>query len=150
MPEPFSSSIFIQVGVFTPLPSQGSPLKFLISPFALEASLSSQFDPSTKVMLHFVDEDSNLLSPLYEPPQPSVAICDEPIVPEIPVTSGVAVLQMFACPTVTIDEPPSSRGQTQGIGEGSGAAFASPVSGRESSPQPGIGTLSCEAPGLSQ
>ncbi|XP_050105622.1 uncharacterized protein LOC126585260 [Malus sylvestris] len=82
----------LEVGVSVPLPSQGSPLKSLISPSALKATLSSQFDPSTGVMLHFVDKDSKLPSPLYEPPQPSVAICDEPIVPKIPVTSGVAVL----------------------------------------------------------
>ncbi|KAM1271982.1 hypothetical protein ACFX2J_032734 [Malus domestica] len=147
MPEPFSSSNFIQVGVSAPLPSQGSPL---ISPSVLEATPSSQFDPSTGVMLHFVDEDSNLPSLLHEAPQPSVAH-DEPIVSKILVTSEATTLQVFACPIVTIDDPPSSpQGRTQGIGEGSSAAFSSPVSGRESSPQPGIGTFPCEAPGLSQ
>ncbi|KAM1299031.1 hypothetical protein ACFX2F_025770 [Malus domestica] len=102
-------------------------------------------------MLHFVDEDSNLPSSLHEAPQLSVAICDEPIVPEIPVTLEATTLQVFACPIVTLDDPPSSpQGRTQGIGEGSSAVFSSPVSGRGSSPQPGIGTLPCEAPGLSQ
>ncbi|KAM1160148.1 hypothetical protein ACFX19_033798 [Malus domestica] len=95
-------------------------------------------------MLHFVDEDSNLPSSIQHP---SVATYDEPIVPEIPVTSEATTLQVFACPTVSLDEPPSSpQGRTLGIG----AAFSSPVNGRESSPQPGIGTLPCEAPGLSQ
>ena len=59
MTELFSSFLFIQVGVSAPLPSQGSPL---ISPSVLEATPSSQFDPSIGVMLHFVDEDSNLVS----------------------------------------------------------------------------------------
>ncbi|KAM1401034.1 hypothetical protein ACFX2F_028237 [Malus domestica] len=100
-------------------------------------------------MLHFVDEDSNSPSPIYEQPQPSVVTCDEPVVPEIPMTLGAAILQMFAYPTVTIDEPSSSWGQTQGIGEGLGATFSSPIGGRESSPQPGVVTLPCEAPGFS-
>ncbi|XP_070660624.1 uncharacterized protein [Malus domestica] len=47
-----------EVGVSAPSPSQGSPL---ISPSVLKATPSSQFDPSTGVMLHFMDEDSNLV-----------------------------------------------------------------------------------------
>ncbi|KAM2039505.1 hypothetical protein ACFX1T_012938 [Malus domestica] len=136
-----------KVGVSAPLPSQGSPL---ISPSVLEATPSSQFDPSTGVMLHFVDEDSNMPSSIQNP---SVATrtSDEPIVPEIPVTLEATTLQVFACPTVTLDELPSSpQGRTLGIGEGSGAVSFSPVNGRESPPQPGIGTLPYETPRLSQ
>ncbi|KAM1421467.1 hypothetical protein ACFX2I_003724 [Malus domestica] len=132
-----------EVGVSAP--GQGSPL---ISPSVLEATPYSQFDPSTGVMLHFVDEDINLPSSIQPP---SVATCDEPIVPEIPVTSEATILQVFACPIVTLDEPPSfPQGRTQGIGEGSSVVFSSPVSGRESSSQPGICTFPCEAPGLIQ
>ncbi|XP_050126751.1 uncharacterized protein LOC126603825 [Malus sylvestris] len=101
-------------------------------------------------MLHFVDEDSNLPSSIQNP---SVATRtnDEPIVPEIPVTSEATTLQVFTCLTVTLDEPPSSpQGRTLGIGEGSGAVSSSPVSGRESSPQLRIGTLLCETSRLSQ
>ncbi|KAM1421468.1 hypothetical protein ACFX2I_003724 [Malus domestica] len=133
----------LEVGVSAP--GQGSPL---ISPSVLEATPYSQFDPSTGVMLHFVDEDINLPSSIQPP---SVATCDEPIVPEIPVTSEATILQVFACPIVTLDEPPSfPQGRTQGIGEGSSVVFSSPVSGRESSSQPGICTFPCEAPGLIQ
>ncbi|KAM0994012.1 hypothetical protein ACFX1S_009664 [Malus domestica] len=138
----------LEVRVSALLPSQGSPL---ISPSVLEATPSSQFDPSTRVMLHFVDEDSNLPSPPHKIQHLSAATCDEPIVPEIPVTSEATTLQVFACPIVTLDDPLSSpQGRTQGIGEGSSAACSSPVSGRGSSPQPGIGTFPCEAPRLSQ
>ncbi|KAM1438917.1 hypothetical protein ACFXTO_012838 [Malus domestica] len=100
-------------------------------------------------MLHFVDEDSNLPSPVYEPP-PSIVVSDnEPIVPEIPVALEVAILRVFACPTV--DKPLSPpQDQTQGTGTGSGAALHSPAGGEESSRQPGISPLPSETPGLSQ
>ncbi|XP_050105706.1 pollen-specific leucine-rich repeat extensin-like protein 1 [Malus sylvestris] len=96
------------------LPSHGPPLQFVTSSPALDATPSSQFDPSTRVMLHFVDEGSNLPSPVYEPPPPLVVSDNEPIVPEIPVTSEVTVSRVPACATVDIDEPPSSpQDQTQ-------------------------------------
>ncbi|KAM1977743.1 hypothetical protein FF1_014284 [Malus domestica] len=121
----------------------------MTSSTALDATPSSQFDPSTGVMLHFVDEDSNLPSPVYEPP-PSIVVSDnEPIVPEIPVASEVAISRVFACPTV--DKPLSPpQDQTQGTGTGSGAAHHSPAGGEESSRQPGISHLPGETPGLSQ
>ncbi|XP_050146329.1 uncharacterized protein LOC126621788 isoform X2 [Malus sylvestris] len=72
-------------------------------------------------MLHFVDEDSNLPSSIQNP---SVATrtSDEPIVPEIPVTSEATTLQ--------------------GIGEGVGAI--------SSSSQAGISTLPYETPSFSR
>ncbi|KAM2066607.1 hypothetical protein ACFX1T_043061 [Malus domestica] len=121
----------------------------MTSSTVLDATPSSQFDPSTGVMLHFVDEDDPLPSSVYEPP-PSLVISDKkPIVPEIPVASDAAILQAFACPTV--DGPPSpSQDQTQGAGTCSGAALSSPAGGEESSPQQRVSTFSGETPGLSQ
>nr|XP_028954683.1 leukosialin-like [Malus domestica]XP_028956148.1 leukosialin-like [Malus domestica] len=119
----------------------------MTSSTALDATPSSQFDPSTGVMLHFVDEDDPLPSPVYEPPPSLVVSNKEPIVPEIPVTSDAAIPQAFACPIV--DEPSSPpQDQTQDAGTGSGAALSSPASSEESSPQQGVGTFSGETPGL--
>ncbi|XP_050125767.1 uncharacterized protein LOC126603047 [Malus sylvestris] len=122
-----------EAGASASLPSHGPPMKFVISSPALDATPSSQFDPSTEVMLHFVDEGSNLPSPVYEPPLPSVVSDNEPIVPEIPVTSEVIVSWAHACPIVDIDEPPFSL-----------------AGGGKSSPQRGFNTIPGETPGLSQ
>ncbi|XP_050142197.1 uncharacterized protein LOC126618149 [Malus sylvestris] len=140
-----------EAGASASLPSYGPLLKSVVSSTALDATPSSQFDPSTGVMLHFVDEDSNLPSPIYEPPPPLVVSDNEPIVPEIPVASEVAISWVSVCPTVDIDEPPSPpQYQTQGTGTGSGAALSSLAGGKESSRQQGISTLPSETPGLSQ
>ncbi|KAM2538518.1 hypothetical protein TB2_023955 [Malus domestica] len=164
-----------EAGASASLPSHGPPLRSMTSSTALEATPSSQFDPSTRVMLHFVDEDDPLLSLVYEPP-PSLVVSDkEPIVPEIPVASDAAISQAFACPTV--DEPPSPpQDQTQVLeyfllassfsdllltittffgyihdaDTGSGATLSSPAGGEESSPQQRVSALSGETPGLSQ
>nr|XP_028964104.1 uncharacterized protein LOC114826993 isoform X2 [Malus domestica] len=138
-----------QAGASASLPCYGPPLRSMTSSTALDATPSSQFDPSTGVMLHFVDEDSNLPSPVYEPPPTIVVSDNEPIVPEIPVASEVAISRVFACPTV--DKPLSPlQDQTQGTGTGSGAAHHSPAGGEEFSRQPGISPLPGETPGLSQ
>ncbi|KAM1008710.1 hypothetical protein ACFX2A_005218 [Malus domestica] len=140
-----------EAGASASLPSHGPSLKSVISSTALDATHSSQFDPSTEVMLHFVDADSNLPSPVYEPPPPSVVSDSEPIVFEIPVTPEVAISQVFACPTIDINEPPSPpQDQTQGTGTGSSAALSFFAGGEESSPQQGVSTLPGETPGLSQ
>ncbi|CAN6681237.1 unnamed protein product [Malus baccata var. baccata] len=121
----------------------------MTSSTALDATPSSQFDPSIGVMLHFVDEDDTLPSPGYEP-SPSLVVSDkEPIVPEIPVASDAAISQAFACPI--IDEPSSPpQDQTQDAGTGSGAALSSPAGSEESLPQQRVSTISGETPGLSQ
>ncbi|KAM1554742.1 hypothetical protein ACFX1Z_007449 [Malus domestica] len=136
-----------EAGASASLPSQGPPLRSMVSFTALDATPSSQFNPSTGVMLHFVDEDDPLPSPVYEPP-PSLVVSDkEPIVPEIPVTSDAAISQAFACPMV--DEPSSPPpDQTQNAGTGSDAA--PPAGGEEPSSQPRVSTFSGETPGLSQ
>ncbi|KAM1149214.1 hypothetical protein ACFX2B_029527 [Malus domestica] len=138
-----------EAGASASLPCHGPHLRSMTSSTALDATHSSQFDPSTGVILHFVDEDSNLPSPVYEPP-PSIVVSDnEPIVPEIPVASKVAISRVFACPTV--DKPHSPpQDQTQGTSTGSGATLHSPASGEESSRQPGISPLPGETPRLSQ
>ncbi|XP_050119058.1 uncharacterized protein LOC126596497 [Malus sylvestris] len=141
-----------EAGASASLPSHGPPMNFVISSPALDATPSSQFDPSTGVMLHFVDKGSNLVShysrieflinsysrflqpsPVYEPPLPSVVSDNKPIVPEILVTLEVIVSRVPACPIVDIDEPPSSL-----------------AGGGKSSPQRGFNTLPGETPGLSQ
>nr|XP_028953619.1 uncharacterized protein LOC103425851 isoform X2 [Malus domestica] len=140
-----------EAGAFAFLPGHGPPLKFVISSPALDATHSSEFDPSTGVMLHFVDEGSNLPSPVYEPPPPSMVSDNEPIVPEIPVTSEVIVSRVPTCPTIDIDEPHSSpQDQTQGTGAGSSTAPSSLAGGGKSSPQRGFSILPGETPGLSQ
>ncbi|XP_070677645.1 uncharacterized protein [Malus domestica] len=84
----------------------------MTSSTALDATPSSQFDPSTGVILHFVDEDDPLPSPVYEPPLSLVVSDKEPIVPEIPVASDAAISQALARPIV--DEPSSPpQDQTQ-------------------------------------
>ncbi|KAM2202912.1 hypothetical protein ACFX1R_002565 [Malus domestica] len=136
-------------GASASLPSHRPPLRSMASSTALDATPSSQFDPSTGVMLHFVDEDDTLPSSGYEPLSPPVALDKEPIVPEIPVTLDATISQAFARPTV--DEPPSSpQDQTQDAGTGSGATFPSIAGGEESSPQQGVSAFSGETPGLSQ
>ncbi|KAM1438375.1 hypothetical protein ACFXTO_012377 [Malus domestica] len=125
----------LEVGVYALLPSQGSPpppQKSPISPSALEATPASQFNPTTKVMLHFVDEDSSLPSPMHESQRPSVVTFGKPVASEIPVTLRVAILQVLPCPIATTDETHSSP-HTQGIGEGSGIAFSSSTGGSDSS-----------------
>ncbi|XP_050114931.1 uncharacterized protein LOC126593094 isoform X1 [Malus sylvestris] len=142
---------------------------------ALDATPSSQFDPSTGIMLHFVDEDDTLPSSGYEPLSPSVALDKEPIVPEIPVALDTTISQ--ALTRQTVDEPPSSPqdqpqvleyfllvsssgdllliittffGYNQDVGTGSGTTFPSVASGEKSSPRQGVRAFSGETPGLSQ
>ncbi|KAM2531521.1 hypothetical protein PS1_000239 [Malus domestica] len=139
----------LEAGASASLPCYGPHLRSMTSSTALDATPSSQFDPSIGVMLHFVDEDSNLPSPVYEPPPTIVVLDNEPIVPEIPIASKVAISRVFACPTV--DKPLSPpQDQTQGTGTGSGAAHHSPAGGEKFSRQPGISPLPIETPGLSQ
>ncbi|KAM1837001.1 hypothetical protein ACFX14_018849 [Malus domestica] len=102
------SSFFIQAGVYAPLPSQGSPPKSYVSPSALDVTPSSQFDPARGVMLHFINEDSNLPSLIHKARQPPMVTLKELVVPEIPVTPRVAILQVSPCPIDTTDEPSSS------------------------------------------
>ncbi|KAM2084315.1 hypothetical protein ACFX1R_022163 [Malus domestica] len=136
-----------EAGASASLPSQGPPLRSMASSTALDATHSSQFDPSTGVMLHFADEDDPLPSSVYEPPPLLVVSDKEPIVPEIPVTSDAAISQAFACPIV--DEPSSPPpDQIQDAGIGSGAA--PPAGGEEPSFQPRVSTFSGETPELSQ
>ncbi|KAM1258120.1 hypothetical protein ACFX2J_037594 [Malus domestica] len=115
---------------------------------ALDATPSSQFDPSTGIMLHFVDEDDTLPSSGYEPLSPSVALDKEPIVPEIPVALDTTISQ--ALTRQTVDEPPSPQDQPQDVGTGSGTTFPSVAGGEKSSPRQGVSAFSGETPGLSQ
>ncbi|XP_070674746.1 uncharacterized protein [Malus domestica] len=138
-----------EAGASASLPSHEPPLRSMTSSTALDATPSSQFDPSTGVILHFVDEDDPLLSSVYEPPPSLVVLDKEPIVPEIPVASDAAISQAFVRPIV--DEPSSHpQDQTQDAGTGSGAALSSSAGGEEPSPQPKVSTFSGETPGLSQ
>ncbi|KAM1307466.1 hypothetical protein ACFX2H_009713 [Malus domestica] len=138
-----------EAGAFASLPSHGPPLRSMTSSTALDATPSSQFDPSTGVILHFVDEDDPLPSSVYEP-SPSLVVLDkEPVVPEIPVASDAAISQAFARPIV--DEPSfPPQDQTQDAGTGSGAALSPSAGGEEPSPQPRVSTFSGETLGLSQ
>ncbi|KAM1375250.1 hypothetical protein ACFX2I_025706 [Malus domestica] len=116
---------------------------------ALDATPSSQFDHSTGIMLHFVDEDDTLPSSGYEPISPSVALDKEPIDPEIPVALDTTISQ--ALTRQTVDEPPSSsQDQPQDVGTGSGTTFPSVAGGEKSSSQQGVSAFSGETPGLSQ
>ncbi|XP_050141119.1 uncharacterized protein LOC126617104 [Malus sylvestris] len=115
----------------------------------LDATPSSQFDPSTGIILHFVDEDDTLPSSGYEPLPPSVVLDKEPIVPEIPVALDTTISQMLT--RQTVDEPPSSpQNQPQDVGTGSGTTFPSVAGGEKSSPRQGVSAFSGETPGLSQ
>ncbi|KAM2917187.1 hypothetical protein FF1_046022 [Malus domestica] len=115
---------------------------------ALDATPSSQFDPSTGIILHFVDEDDTLPSSGYEPLSSSVALDKEPIVPEIPVASNTTISQ--ALTRQLVNEPPSPQDQPQDVGTGSGTTLPSVAGGEKSSLRQGVSAFSRETSGLSQ
>ncbi|KAB2632733.1 TMV resistance protein N-like [Pyrus ussuriensis x Pyrus communis] len=75
------------IGEATSSTRQGLTHMSSIHPPTLVVTPTSQFNPSTREMLHFVEDNSNLSSPTHKSHQLAATVFGEPIVPEIFVVS---------------------------------------------------------------
>ncbi|KAB2617374.1 E3 ubiquitin-protein ligase RHA2B [Pyrus ussuriensis x Pyrus communis] len=102
------------------VPSVGQSSTSSLSTFPpLVVASTSQFDSSTREMLHFVEYDSNSVT--HESQQPTTTAFGEPIVPEIPVVLEAISPRASPHPVIiTKGLPPSTQDLAKGPEEDSG------------------------------
>nr|XP_028963605.1 TMV resistance protein N-like isoform X4 [Malus domestica] len=116
-----------KVGELASQVGQGSSSIPSTSP-SLVVAPTSQFDPSSGEMLHFVEDNSNSSFPGHESQQLAATAFGEPIVPDIPVVSEVTSPQAagaVSTDTVVASKVPISQPQASVEGSGNTPQLAS-------------------------
>ncbi|KAB2599987.1 S2-RNase [Pyrus ussuriensis x Pyrus communis] len=111
--------IFLILGTSTPQVGQAPALHSSILPSVMVVTPTSQFNPTTREMLYFVEDDSASSSLMLETITQSPPTFGKLIVPEIPVVSEVTSSKVLQAPSqpavskVAFPWPPKASGITR-------------------------------------